>query len=120
MNRVGYSEAAHREAVERFVSYAQGSQALPVLRRWGSWSKSPARQSALIQLGVLADHLLCGDITSAQHNRAVMRLGASWPMPTGDLEVLARVALEFCRCCFFGAGYVPAVDVEPAQGGGGA
>lgn len=111
----GYSEAAHREAAERFVNHARNERAVPVLRRWGPWSKTPEGKSVLAQLSALADNLLCGDITTAQYDQALLRLTSSTPISQCDLEVLARHALEFCRCAFFGAGHVPPVDVEPAE-----
>ena len=117
---VGYSEAAHREAAERFVNHARSERALSVLGQWGPWSKTPEGRGVLAQLSALADELLCGDITTAQYTQALLRLAPSIPLPQDDLEVLARHALEFCRCAFFGSGYVPIVDVEPAELGGAA
>ena len=115
--RVGYSEAAHREAAERFVNHARSKRVLPILRQWGPWLKTSEGRSVWAQLGALADELLCGDITTSQHTHALLRLVPSIPLPQGDLEVLARHALEFCRCAFFGAGYVPIVDVELGENG---
>lgn len=111
----GYSEAAHREAAKRFVNHARSERALPVLRRWGQWSKTAEGRRVLAQLSALADDLLCGDITTAQYEQELLRLTSSTPMSQRDLEVLARHALEFCRCAFFGAGHVPTVDVKPAD-----
>lgn len=118
MSGAGYSEVAHREAAQRFVYHARSEKALPILRRWGPWSKTPEGRSILAQLSALADNLLCGDITTIQYAQALLRLAPSTPLSQGDLEVLARHALEFCRCAFFGAGHVPIVDVEPDEHGG--
>lgn len=114
-----YSEAAHRASAERFARHAHSERALPVLRRWGPWSKTPEGRSVWAQLGAIADDLLCGDITSAQYALALRQLARMTPVPQGDLEVLARHGLEFCRCSFFGAGHVPTVDIEPADYAGG-
>ena len=115
-----YSEAAHRAAAERFARHAHSERAIPVLRRWGAWSKTPEGRSVFAKLGALADDLLCGDITSEQYAQALFRLAPLTPVPQVDLEILARLALEFDRCCFFGAGDVPIVDVDPAEYVGGA
>lgn len=120
MRPAGYSEAAHLEAAERLVNHARSERALPVLQRWGPWSKTPEGGSVCAQLSALADGLLCGDITTAQYVEALLRLAPSTPMSLGELEVLARHALEFCRCAFFAAGHVPIVDVKSAEYGGAA
>ena len=115
-----YSEAAHRASAERLVRHAHSEKALPVLRKWGPWSKTSDGRGFWTQLGAIADDLLCGDITSAQYAHALRQLGRNTTVPQDDLEVLARHALEFCRCCFFGAGDVPIVDIAPADYVGGA
>lgn len=120
MSKVGYSEAAHREAAERFVYHARSERVLLVLRRWGPWSTTPEGRSVFAQLSALADDLLCGDITTVQYAQALLRFAPSTPVSQSDLEVLARHALEFSRCVFFGAGHVPFADVEPAESGGAA
>lgn len=103
---MGYSEAAHREAAQRLVRYAQGELALPVLRRRGLWLKTPEGRSVWFQLIALADYYLSGEIARAQYAQALLLLAPSTTLPQGDFEVVARYALEFCRCCFIGAGEV--------------
>ena len=119
MSPVVYSETAHREAAARLVVFAKSESATPVLRKWGPWLKTGAGRKAWGQLFALADDLLCGFITIPQSEWTLVVLAATWAMPLEDLEIIARYALEFCRCCFFGAGHVPSVDVGPYHDGGG-
>lgn len=118
MSAAGYSESAHGEAAARLVGFAQGGRARPILRKRGPWLATAEGKNAWDQLFGLADDLLCGLITTSQYESTLVLLSATWAMPLKDLEIIARCALEFCRCCFFGAGHVPPVDIGPYQDGG--
>lgn len=113
-----YSEPAHREAVVRFVSFVKSELATPVVRKWGPWSKTDDGKKAWARLATLADDLLCASITRPQYERALDLLAMDLTMPQVELRILARCALEFDRCCFFGAGHVPTVDIPPYRSGG--
>ena len=104
MSGAYYSEDAHREAAERLVRYAQSEWALPVLRQRRPWLGTPKGRSTWFQLISLADDYLSGEIVRAQYAQALLRLAPLTAISQGDLEVIARYALEFCRCCFIGAG----------------
>ena len=104
MSRPGYSEAAHREAAKGLVCYAQGERALPVLRRRGAWLKTAEGLIVWFYLIALADDCLSGAIARAQYKQALLQLAPLTTLPREDLEVIARYALEFCRCCFVADG----------------
>ena len=114
----GYSEATHREAAGRFANFVKSDRALPVLRKWGPWLKTTDGKRAWDQLFALADDLLCAFISTPKYEWTLALLAATWTMPLEDFEIIARCAFEFCRCCFFGAGYMPSADIGPDQGGG--
>ena len=118
MSAAGYSEIAHREAAGRFASFVKSEAAMVVLRKWGPWSKTVDGKKAWGQLSALADDLLCAFITLPQYVQALDLLAVAWAMPLEELNILARCALEFDRCCFFGAGHVPIADIGPFQAGG--
>ena len=118
MSAAGYSESAHRKAAARLVGFAQGDRARPILRKRGPWLTTAEGRKAWDQLFELADDLLSGFITPPQYEWTLVLLAATSAMPLEDLEIIARCALEFCRCCFFGARHVPSVDIGPYQDGG--
>lgn len=118
MSVAGYSESAHLDAAARLVRFAQGDRARPILRKWGPWLKTTEGRKAWDQLFSLADDVLCASISMPQYASTLALLAAVWAMPQDDLEIIARCALDFCRCCFFGARHVPSVDIGPYQDGG--
>ena len=119
MSAAGYSESAHREAAGRLVRFANGDTTSPILRKWGPWLKTAGGKEAWDQLFALADDLLCASISTPQYEWTLVLLATAWAMPLEDLQVIARYALEFCRCCFFGAGHAPIADIWPCKDGGG-
>lgn len=117
MRTPGYSEAVHREAAERFVGFAQCERARPILQKWGPWLKTSEGRKAWGQLLWLADDMLSGLILIPQYDSTLVLLSANWAIPQEELEIIARCALEFCRCCYFGVGQVPTADIAPYQAG---
>jgi hypothetical protein len=113
----GYSEAAHREAVGRFVRFVQNERTLPFLRRWGPWLNTSNGKKTWFQLMGMADDFLCAVLSQRQYDHALLQLTAINGIPLEDCEIIARYAFEFCRCCFFGAGLVPVADKGPHENG---
>ncbi|MCB2072482.1 MAG: hypothetical protein H6917_06125 [Novosphingobium sp.] len=101
---VDYFEKAHRAAAERLVRYAQSERAPSVLRERGPWLKTSEVRGVWFKLIALADDYLSSEIDRAEYTQALLLLAPLTTVPQGNLEVIARYALEFCRCCFIGVG----------------
>lgn len=114
----GYSEAAHRQAAERLVRYARRRDRAALLDKLRPWTKSEHGAAEWRQLAFLADHLLSGDIPIGLYQAHVEVMAAANRMPPSELKVIARLALEFNRCTFFGHGHDLIVDVEEDVEGG--
>lgn len=112
----GAVENEHRLAAERFVCFAQSEKAAPVLRMHGAFLRTKCGGLVWSRLSALADLVLCGDVTIGEQEAQLRSLAAEMAMPLDELKIIARAALEFNRCCFFGQGNRPIADVDEEAG----
>ena len=113
----GDAATEHRLAAERFVRFAQSGQAAPVLREHAPFLRTEFGRRVWNRLSILADLVLCGDVSVGDFEAHLRPLAVEIPMPLDELKIIARLALEGVRCCFFGQGNRPIVDVDEEGGG---
>ena len=105
-----YSETEHREAAARLVSFAQDDVAAPIIRKHAPFLRTPAGMQIWEALFALADGLHCGDFPPEQYDATVEVMATTTGLPIDEFRIVARLALEFDRCAFFGHGDRPVFD----------
>lgn len=105
-----YSEREHREAAARLVAFAQGEAAATIIRQRASFLRTPAGGRIWKELFALADGLHCGDFPPDKYDGIVEEKAATAGLPVEEFRVIARLALEFNRCAFFGHGHRPVFE----------
>lgn len=108
----GYSDQSHRLAAARLVRFAQRQNVAPILRKHSSFLRTEGGAHVWHRLSLAGDLVLCGEISLDEHDATLSSLAAEISMPIYELRLVARLALEGIRCCFFGQGDRPIVDVE--------
>lgn len=114
----GYTEAAHRQAAERLVRFAKRDHVAALIDKLRPWTKSEHGAAQWIQLALLADSLLSGEISMGQYQAHLEVMEAVNKLPQSEFKIIARWALEFTRCNFIGHGHDLIVDVEENVEGG--
>lgn len=107
-----YSETEHREAAARLVGFAQDEAAAPIIRMHAAFLCTPVGRQIWRELFALADGLHCGDFPPEQYDGIVEAMAATAALPVDEFRVIARLALEFDRCAFFGHGNRPMFDLQ--------
>lgn len=111
-----YSEAEHRRATERLVRFAKRADVSMAIDDLAPWSRTELGGRVWRGLAYLADLRLGGEIDPAQYEAALCKISRTAGLPLTRLRIVARWALEFCRCSYFGGGNVPVLDVDEDEG----
>lgn len=112
-----YSADEHRAAAERLVRFAQSENAAPVLRKHSPFLRTGCGRRVWHRLSVLADLVLCGEVSVCKCEEHLRPMAVEIAMPLDELKIIARLALESMRCCFFGQGKHQIVDANEEGGG---